>query len=105
MDHKSGYRPLVGPKGWPIDGLARWRCPAAKLGRSTAYPGPTSSPSRWGYYDYDKGLSEGLTTPVIRSGLSDAVCATFEDEYPGGRTSARAAWMPRKKQQKNCCRN
>ena len=47
-----------------------------------------------GYYDYDKGLSEGLTTPVIAQVYLTRV-RHIEDEYPEVDVRTRR-WMPPK---------
>jgi len=81
------------PKGWPIDGLdgagaalqEAWEEAGVKRAQITREP--------VGMYEYDKGLGEGLSTPVLTS-VYAAEVQELRAEYPEADERTRAWYCP-----------
>ncbi|AXI50224.1 MULTISPECIES: NUDIX hydrolase [Sulfitobacter] len=82
------------PKGWPIDGLDGAGAALREAWEEAGVSKADIESEPIGYYDYDKGLSEGMTTPVIAQVYLTRV-RHIEDEYPEVDLRTRR-WMPPK---------
>ena len=82
------------PKGWPIDGLDGAGAALREAWEEAGVSKADIESEPIGYYDYDKGLSEGMTTPVIAQVYLTRV-RHIEDEYPEVDMRTRR-WMPQK---------
>ncbi|APE42612.1 NUDIX hydrolase [Sulfitobacter alexandrii] len=81
------------PKGWPIDGLDG---PGAALQEAWEEAGVREADiesAPVGFYDYDKGLSEGLTMPVEAQVYLTRV-KDLREEYPEADQRKRAWFSP-----------
>lgn len=69
------------PKGWPIDGLDGAGAALHEAWEEAGVSKADIEEEPVGYYDYDKRLTEGLTTPVIAQVYLTRV-RHIQDDYP-----------------------
>ncbi|MFD2740826.1 NUDIX hydrolase [Sulfitobacter aestuarii] len=82
------------PKGWPIDGLDG---PGSALQEAWEEAGVTEADIESepiGFYEYAKGLGEGLTVPVETQVYLTRV-GHLEEDYPDARLRKRAWFAPK----------
>ncbi|MBA97491.1 MAG: NUDIX hydrolase [Sulfitobacter sp.] len=69
------------PKGWPIDGLDGAGTALQEAWEEAGVSKADIEAEPIGFYDYDKRLSEGMTTPVIAQVYLTRV-RHIKDDYP-----------------------
>lgn len=81
------------PKGWPIDGLDGPRSALQEAWEEAGVSEADIEEEPIGFYDYDKGLGEGLTTPVEAQVYLTEV-RDVASKYPDVKQRKRAWFAP-----------
>ncbi|SFT00457.1 8-oxo-dGTP pyrophosphatase MutT, NUDIX family [Sulfitobacter marinus] len=81
------------PKGWPVDGLDGAEAALQEAWEEAGVSKADIESSPIGYYDYDKRLDHGLTTPVNAQVYLTRV-RNLEDEYPEVNERTRKWFAP-----------
>lgn len=74
-------RRWIVPKGWPVDGLDGAEAALQEAWEEAGVSKADIESAPMGYYDYNKRLDHGLTTPVNAQVYLTRV-RNLEDEYP-----------------------
>lgn len=81
------------PKGWPIDGLNGSEAALQEAWEEAGVSKADIETDPIGYYDYDKRLDEGLTTPVVAQVYLTRV-RNIKDDYPEVKLRTRRWFAP-----------
>lgn len=81
------------PKGWPIDGLDGAGAALQEAWEEAGVSKADIESDPIGYYDYDKRLNHGLTTPVVAQVYLTHV-RNVKDEYPDVNERTRRWFSP-----------
>lgn len=81
------------PKGWPVDGLDGAGAALQEAWEEAGVSKADVESDPIGYYDYDKRLNNGLSTPVIAQVYLTRV-RNLEDKYPEVKQRKRQWFAP-----------